>query len=302
MRTPFRRALMALLLVGAYAAAASAADPAPPTLPALNDPAVDVRLPGKFVWADLFTNDVAKAREFYGGLFGWEWRWVSETPGKEYGMFYFDGRAVAGVAHLVPPKTEGPYARWVYYISVDDVDAAVAKVESGGGRTMLARRDLPSRGSFAVLADPEDAPFGVLNSTSGDPEDFRAEPGEWLWGGHYSHDAKAAADFYSSTFGYEVHARDFDTEVIDYVLSAHGHARAGIAQLRPESESHPTWLGYVRVTDVASVVEQAKSLGAEVIYEPADRLEGDLAVLGDPFGAPIGVMRWTHPATEEPKP
>ena len=58
----------------------------------------------------------------------------------------------------------------------------------------------------------------------------------------------------------------------------------------------------MRVTDVATVVEKGKSLGAEVIYEPSDRLEGNLAVMSDPFGAPIGVMRWTHPATEETKP
>src|SRR5262245_21108512 len=32
------------------------------------------RLPGKFVWADLVTDDVAVARKFYNELFGWTFR------------------------------------------------------------------------------------------------------------------------------------------------------------------------------------------------------------------------------------
>ena len=31
-------------------------------------------LPGKFVWIDLATEDPARAREFYGAVFGWTFR------------------------------------------------------------------------------------------------------------------------------------------------------------------------------------------------------------------------------------
>ena len=159
---------------------------------------------------------------------------------------------------------------------------------------MLAARDVANRGEFAVLADPEDAPFGVMDSSSGDAEDFRAEIGEWLWLGLYSNDAAAASKFYASVFGYVVFERDHDTEVIDFVLSSQGYARAGIGQLKADSEFHATWLGYVRVEDVATSIEKARSLGGEVIYEPEDRLEGELAILTDPFGTPVGIMRWRY--------
>src|SRR5262245_31241075 len=40
-------------------------------LPPLTTASGNPRLPGKFVWADLVTDDVLTARKFYAQLFGW---------------------------------------------------------------------------------------------------------------------------------------------------------------------------------------------------------------------------------------
>jgi predicted enzyme related to lactoylglutathione lyase len=301
-----KRHLQAILLTAALAAAvapgSAGAAPEEPQLPPLSDPSTDAQLSGKFIWADLYTSDVAAARRFYGGLFGWEWRWLTQRPGRSYGMFYQDGIAVAGIAEISERNPGETYARWVHYLSVKDVDEAIESVGAQGGRTMLPRHDIASRGAFAVLADTEDAPFGVLHSSSGDPRDYRAEIGEWLWIGLYARDAPAASNFYSSAFGYEVYESDHDTEVVDIVLASNGFARAGIAQLSAESETAPTWLGYVRVQDVAAIAAKAISLGGTVLYEADDRLAGDLAILTDPFGTPLGVMRWTFQDAEAAQP
>ena len=47
-----------------------------PPLPPLTDPPSGEQIPGKFVWSDLFSNDIDANRQFYGQLFGWEWRWI----------------------------------------------------------------------------------------------------------------------------------------------------------------------------------------------------------------------------------
>lgn len=57
---------VATLLLGALASA-SRAEPFPP----LNAPVSAEHIPGKFVWADLFTTDPVAATKFYTGLFGW---------------------------------------------------------------------------------------------------------------------------------------------------------------------------------------------------------------------------------------
>jgi hypothetical protein len=43
------------------------------------------------------------------------------------------------------------------YFAVDDVDAAVARVEQSKGSIQMAPRDIPGVGRFSVIADPQGA-------------------------------------------------------------------------------------------------------------------------------------------------
>ena len=287
--------LLGLALLGILMSSFAAAGPLP-TLPALNDPATDVRIPGKFIWADYFTSDVDAAKAFYAALFGWEWRDISTAPDSRYGIFYHDGEPVAGVAYRASPDPTRAYGRWVYYVSVDDVARTVQKIQSLGGSTLLPARTYADRGTFAVVADPESAPFGVMHSSSGDPPDYQADLGNWLWAGLYANDAVAATKFYQVVFGYELVTPAPDYDMVGYVLSKQGYARAGVTQLIPNSGDHPSWVAYVRVSDVAETTAAAVRLGATTLVAPdAALLNGDLAIVADPLGAPIGFIHWVFP-------
>jgi predicted enzyme related to lactoylglutathione lyase len=161
---------------------------------------------------------------------------------------------------------------------------------------LLAPRSFADRGTFAVVADPEGALFGVMHATGGDPLDYRADVGNWLWLALYARNAAAASQFYRGVFDYEVREPTAGNGLIDYLLVGHGYARAAIAQLGTASEAHPSWLGYVRVNDVANSAATALRLGATQLLAPnPDRLNGDLTILADPLGAPLGLVRWTYP-------
>jgi predicted enzyme related to lactoylglutathione lyase len=285
-----------LCFAGAATAAYAAEDSLPP-LPALTDPATDENIPGKIIWADYFTSDLDLARRFYGELFDWEWRWVVNQPGSRYGMFYADGLPMAGVAEKAAPDPDRAYGRWIYYISVEDVATTLAALDEQGGSTALDRRDYAERGSFAVVADADGVLFGVLDSSSGDPADYRAEPREWIWFNLYTRNVKESADFYASLFGYDTYAPEAggdESEVLDIFLARKGYSRAGVRQLSQGSESKPTWLGYIRVEDVNAMLARATELGGEAIFKPDEAIVGgDLAVVSDPVGAPIGLLRWT---------
>ena len=63
--------------------------------------------------------------------------------------------------------------------------------------------------------------------------------------------------------------------------------------MSPDSESKPTWLGFVRVKDLDDSIERALAAGGEVLFAPEEGVERDIAVIADPFGAPVGLMTWT---------
>jgi predicted enzyme related to lactoylglutathione lyase len=101
-------------------------------------------------------------------------------------------------------------------------------------------------------------------------------------------------------FGYDIYEKEETPEIVDYILSADGYSRAGIGALPENSETVPTWLGYVRVADVGAAIAKAEELGGSVLLPPTEeRLGGDMAIIADPEGTPIGLLRWTYPEPGE---
>jgi predicted enzyme related to lactoylglutathione lyase len=257
-------------------------------LPGLTTASGNPRLPGKFIWADLVTDDVPAAVKFYSQLFGWQFFGIGN-----YSIAMNDQRPLAGMfqKQRPDPKTK---PRWFGYISVPNVAKAQRAVLKGGGRVIAAPQDFPKRGEQAVFADPEGTVFGVIKSSLGDPEDFLAEPGDWIWIQLLSRDAGKAAQFYSSVGGYEVIENTAANRLNDYVLTSKGFARATVRTLVTKREDvNPTWLPYVRVKSVSETVAMAKQLRGSVLVEPRPEVfEGKIAVLADPTGAAIGIMEW----------
>jgi predicted enzyme related to lactoylglutathione lyase len=134
-----------------------------------------------------------------------------------------------------------------------------------------------------------------MKSASGDPPDFMAEPGDWIWVQLLSRDAKKASEFYRAVGGYEVIENTAGNRVSDYVLTSKGYARATVRTI-PEGKPQvqPNWLPFVRVKSVRESVALAKRLGGKVVLEPKpELLEGRAAVIADPSGAAIGLLEWS---------
>jgi predicted enzyme related to lactoylglutathione lyase len=176
--------------------------------------------------------------------------------------------------------------------SVARARQAVAKA---GGRVLAEPKKMPERGEQAVFADPEGAVFGVVRSSSGDPEDFLADPGDWIWIQLLSRDARKAADFYRGIAGYEVAANTANNRVSDFVLSSKGYARATVRTIPGGNEKvRPDWLLFVRVKNLGDSLAQTKKLGGKVLIDPRpELLGGKVAVVADPTGAAIGLLEWS---------
>ncbi len=269
---------------GTSAAETSAAQP-------LVDPPSSEHHVGKFIFVELVTPDLAAAKQFYGGLFGWSFRDLA-SGSTRYAEASLDGRAVAGLAQREIRANERRQPAWLGFIAVNDVEATRKAALLGGARLLSAAHSMPDRGRSAVFADPQGAVFGVLALSTGDPPDVLAAPGEWIWRSLLTRDPDTGAAFYQKVFDYEVFDLPSDGARQHVLLASEDYARAS-ANTAPQAAAHPHWLNYVRVEDAARSAARAVALGGKVLVEPRlDRQGGMVAVVADPQGAPVGLLEW----------
>ncbi len=286
-------------LISVFSLAAMAAD-----VPPITDPLTGTYQRGKLVWIDLLTVDLPVARRFYGALFGWTFTDYGDLSGKgrgPYSLAYLDGVPVAGIAETAAAPEQKRTARWIAFMSVADVPAAVKSVVTRGGSVFVPPRNVPARGELAVVLDPDGAPFGLINSASGDPTDALPAVGDWIWAIYQSPDATSAAAFYQDLGGYEVVQDDPLGQAPHFLLAAGGYARASLVEIPSDRLGlRPDWLYFVRVANLGESLVRARELGAKVLMEPKPEvLDERLAVITDPTGAPLGLLEWDEDRGEE---
>jgi predicted enzyme related to lactoylglutathione lyase len=289
-----RPVLLAAVLGGACVAPLMAAQL---QLPALTDPASQEHHTGKIIFVELVTPDIAAAKQFYAGLFGWTFR-DSRDGGLQYAQASLGGHTVAGLVQRDLPAGEHRQPAWLSFLSVPDVDAAKATASGHGAKVLFEPRSFPDRGREAVFADPQGAVFAVLASSSGDPADVLAAPGEWIWSSLITSDPDTGAAFYQTLFGYEVFELPAAKGTEHLLLASDNYARASLNSLPANTPGmHSHWLNYVRVDDAVRITARVVALGGQVLVEPrVDRHGGKVAVVADPQGAPFGLLEW--PSTE----
>jgi predicted enzyme related to lactoylglutathione lyase len=290
------------LLLGAFLGVVSAvsAMAASIQLPAIIEPASQEHHAGKLIFVELVTPDIAAAKQFYAGLFGWTFRDI-QAGGTSYAEAYLDGRPVAGLIHKAVPADKQRQPAWLSFFAVGDVDAAKKVALQNGAKVLFEPHNVPDRGQEAVFADPQGAVFVVLASSSGDPPDVLAAPGEWIWSSLITSDPDSGAAFYQKLFNYEVFELPATTGAQHLLLASDEYARASVNTLpanRPKA--HPHWLNYVRVDDAVKMTAKVVALGGRVLVEPrVDRHGGKVTVVADPLGAPFGLLEWPDTESKE---
>ncbi|MDH4110441.1 MAG: VOC family protein [Gammaproteobacteria bacterium] len=265
--------------------------------PPIVDPPTGQHHPGRFVWVDLVTSDVAAAAGFYGAVFGWTFEtYGGEDDRDTYTLALADGLPIGGMVYDQRAKQGKKLsARWVGLISVTDLKAATSAVTQGGGKVVYQPVMLGERGETAIYQDPEGVVFGLVNSKSGDPPDFAGDVNEWYWIDLWSADVEKAAQFYRAVVGYETVPIADDGPRSGVRLVSGGFARGGI-MAKDSKETSATWLPYIRVADVKATAARTTAAGGKVLLQPMALNLATVAIIADPTGAPVGIVQ--VPATE----
>ena len=116
--------------------------------------------PGAICWLELMTTDVAKAKAFYGGVFGWGMQ-EPKDPSMPYTEIQRGGQSIGGI-YPKPPELAHVPPNWTVYFMVESCDTSAAKAKSLGGQLVVPPSDMPKVGRFAVVQDPQGATFSIF--------------------------------------------------------------------------------------------------------------------------------------------
>ena len=118
---------------------------------------------GSFCHVEIAADDLEKAKAFYGGAFGWTFQDVPMGEGQTYVLYQTGGEVGGGIMN--PPP--GMPKMVVNYILVDDIDAAVAKIEAAGGTIVIPKTEVHGMGEMAHFTDPEGNHMAIWKSAHG---------------------------------------------------------------------------------------------------------------------------------------
>ncbi|MFG3204004.1 VOC family protein [Streptomyces sp. NPDC048192] len=250
------------------------------------------RAPGTPCWVSLMAHGLAATEEFYGELFGWEFRPGPQQLGP-YVRALLDDHEVAGMGQL-PPDRRLPIA-WTPYFASVDVDLTADTVRECGGTVAVGPLDAAEAGRMAIAADPSGAVFGIWQCAAHLGTAITGVPGTPAWNELVTFETESVAKFYTTVFGYEqepVVSADFDYVTLHLggrpVAGLHG-----VGHALPRDRG-PHWQTYFEVADADAAVRQVADLGGRIVRQPHDSPHGRVATVADPEGAEFSVVENPH--------
>lgn len=119
--------------------------------------------PGMPVWHELAAIDYESDFRFYANLFGWTKADAVEMgPNGVYQMFGAGSGPIGGMMSL---RSAQQSAGWLFYFHVNDVQAAVDRVQQHGGRVVHGPSPVPGGAQIAHCLDSAGAVFGIVGPT-----------------------------------------------------------------------------------------------------------------------------------------
>jgi hypothetical protein len=246
---------------------------------------------GKVIWHDLMTTDPKASLAFYTELLGWR---TKETDMGAMGMYTMFFAGEKGVGGMVPLDTShGIPSHWIAYITVDDVDAAAARIPELGGKVGVPPTDIPDVGRFAVAVDGQGAVTSPMQDKNPAPEESGwPAVGTFCWEELMTQDPAAAVKFYSALYGWTTREQDMGP-MGKYTLCYRGDQQVGGIMKHPHGEASASyWLSYVVVDDVDASTARAEKLGGKILVPPMDIPNvGRFSTVADPSGAAIALFK-----------
>jgi predicted enzyme related to lactoylglutathione lyase len=127
-----------------------------------------VRNVDKVIFFEIPVDNPARAREFYSSVFGWKMKEIPEMHYTQVGTVEADREGVRGIPKEPGAINGGIVERGreltgtpVIYVSVENIDQAVATIEEKGGKVMKPKTPVGDFGFAAYFKDTEGNVVGL---------------------------------------------------------------------------------------------------------------------------------------------
>ncbi|WP_213421304.1 VOC family protein [Bhargavaea massiliensis] len=122
---------------------------------------------GKVIHFEIHVDDMERAKEFYGEVFGWTFEDWSEYAGMPYFGAVTGDKDEMGINGALmqrqgpPPDSGQPLNGFACTMGVEDYDATEEKILSNGGTVALPKYALPGMAWQGYYTDSEGNLFGI---------------------------------------------------------------------------------------------------------------------------------------------
>lgn len=250
--------------------------------------------PGTPSWIDLGTSDLEGAIAFYSGLFGWEVE-IGPAEMHRYSMASLRGKVVAGLSDQPQP---GP-VWWASYVSVDDLDEVVARVEKAGGTVVMPPMEIPEAGRMAITQDTGGAFLSYWEPGQHIGAQLVNEPGTLCWNELATRAVDESIAFYGHVLGWTALSLE-GSEMHYYEWQRNGTVIGGLMPMVGDewpADLPNSWMVYFAVDDTDASAALCVELGGVVSVPPTDIPNvGRFAVLNDPQGAVFSIITMAEAA------
>jgi predicted enzyme related to lactoylglutathione lyase len=246
----------------------------------------------KPAWVDLSSTDAEASRDFYAKVFGWK---VDVDPDPQYGGYALarlGDQDVAGIGPAMAPNTP---TVWNIYIGTSDIEALAKRVQSADGTVIAAPFDVGDQGKMAVFQDPSGAYISAWQGSR--MGGFQTDaPNSFGWAELNARGIDKATPFYESVFGWTTRQSEMgEGQPLYNEFLLDGESVAGAWEMNPmvPAEVPSYWQVYFAVDDVDSAFRKAIEAGGRELQPPQDFPGGRFAIVSDPQGASLGLLKTT---------
>lgn len=240
-------------------------------------------------WVEIMVGDLARSREFYRAVLGWEF----EDAGEDYGHYnnaLVGGRRVAGMSPPMEGDEDWPTV-WTTYLATDDVGATAEAAVAAGAEALMEPVQIGSFARMALWVEPGGAAFGGWEAREHTGFEAHGEHGAVGWVDLATAQLAASKTFYGNVFGFTF--EDLSVAGASYATFTPPGAEwaaGGMGDQPADDALGPRWCVTFEVDDVDEARQRVLDAGGSAADEPLEFEFGRIATVKGPDGEEFSLM------------